>query len=252
VISKPETRDPKRLQEPQGVRQEERRFWGLLRRRQCLVPTWRGWLALALGLSLGVLGIGRNLYRFLAVTKPVPGGLLVIEGWAPDYAMEAAIVEFKAHRYDRLMVIGGPLDNGAPLSEYRTFAEMGAAVLVRLGMSTNVVQAVPAPLVRQDRTFAAGAALRDWLRIHGTVPAKVNLISVGPHARRSRMMLQKVFGKQVAVGIVSLPSREFDPAHWWRSSAGFRSVIDETIAYAYARVLFRPPETSESGAPPAL
>jgi hypothetical protein len=222
-----------------------KRLWGLLRRRQCLAPTWRGWLALTVVFSLSILVIGRNFYWFLAVTKPVPGGLLVIEGWAPDYALRAAMAEFNTNHYDRLMVIGGPLDNGAPLSEYHTFADMGAATLLRFGMSSNLLQAVPAPLVRQDRTFAAGAALREWLDKRGEAPTKVNLISMGPHARRSRLMLQAALGKQVAVGIVSIPSREFDPAHWWRKSAGFRTVIDEAIAYAYARVLFRPSKASE-------
>ena len=165
-------------------------------------------------------------YGFLAVTRSVPGGLLVIEGWMPDYAMEAAVAEFRANPYERLMVIGGPLEYGAPLSEYRTFAELGAAVLVRLGLSTNAVQAIPAPQVRQDRTFAAGVALREWLQQHRIAPASVNLISIGPHARRSRLMLQAVLGKQVTVGIIALPSREYDPAHWWSSSAGFRTVTD--------------------------
>jgi len=231
--------------------EEHKRLWGLARRRQCLVPTWQGCLVLILVLGLGVVAIGRNLCGFLAVTKPVPGGLLVIEGWSPDYAMRAAIAEFNTNHYERLMVIGGPLENGSPLSEYHTVAEMGAAVLVRFGMNSNLVQAVPAPLVRQDRTYVAGVALREWLRSHGTTASKVNLISMGPHARRSWMMLQQALGKQVSVGIVSLPSKDFDPVQWWRSSAGFRVVTDELVAYVYARVLFRPPKALPQGTEPA-
>jgi hypothetical protein len=30
--------------------------------------------------------------------------------------------------------------------------------------------------------------------------------------------------------------RNFDPAHWWRSSAGVRTVIGEAIAYLYSRL----------------
>jgi hypothetical protein len=225
--------------------EEQECLRGLARRRQCLVPTLRGWLVLVMALGLGVLIVGRSVYGFLAVTKPVPGGLLVVEGWAPDYVMQAAIAEFAANHYDRLMVIGGPLEIGAPLSEYHTTAEMGAAILLRFGMSSNAVQAVPAPSVRQDRTYASGVALREWLHVHHETATKVNLISLGPHARRSWMMLELALGKSFTVGVISLGSKDYDSKHWWRSSAGFRAVVDETVAYVYARVLFRPPKESQ-------
>jgi hypothetical protein len=33
---------------------------------------------------------------------------------------------------------------------------------------------------------------------------------------------------------------EFDPDHWWKTSAGVRGVIGEGLAYLYARLLFHP------------
>ena len=221
--------------------EQHRAFWGLLSRRPCLVPTLRGWLVLAATLAAVVITGARALGPFLTTNDPLPGGVLVIEGWAPDYAMEAAIAEFRRNHYDKLFVTGIPLEQGAPLSEYKTYAELGAAVLVKLGLDTNAVQAVPAPGVRQDRTYSMAMALRNWLRDHGMSPAKVNLMTLGPHARRSRLLFEKALGNEVAVGITSIPSRDFDPAHWWRSSAGVRDVIGETLAYGYARLLFRPP-----------
>ena len=87
--------------------------WGLLRRRQCLVPTLRGGLVLALSFGAaavaGVLGIG----PFLAVTDSVPGGVMVVEGWVPDYIVEAAVAEFKQNHYDRLFVTGVPFTRAA-------------------------------------------------------------------------------------------------------------------------------------------
>jgi hypothetical protein len=219
---------------------------GLLRRRQCPVPTWRGWLALLLALGLVWLAVKRNLHEFLAVTKPVSSRLLVIEGWMPDYAMEIAMTEFHTNHYERLFVIGGPLDTGTHLSRFGNFAELGAATLVEFGLSSNVVQAVPAKWVRQDRTYAAGVALKRWLEDHGISADSVNLLSMGPHARRSRLMLQKALGKEVAVGVISIRSVEYDPAQWWRSSAGVRTVLDEAFAYAYARLLFHPPKAEGS------
>lgn len=215
-------------------------FWGLLRRRTCWLPTLRGWLLLLVVFGpLLVFGF-RNADAFLAVNDPVPDGVLVVEGWLPDYALETAKSEAQQSSDHKLYVIGGPLEQGAPLSEYKTYAELGAAILRQRGMSNDTVQAVPAPHVRKDRTYTAAAVLRDWFRQHGGVPKAINLISVGAHARRSRLMLEKAFGGGTRVGIIDVADRSYDPHHWWKSSAGVRAVLDELIAYGYARFLFFP------------
>src|SRR5215467_12590983 len=134
---------------------QEKMAWGLFRRRHTIVPTWRGCLLLLfLALVCGFL-IVRNAYSFLATTDSRPGGYLVIEGWAPDYASQQAIEEFKRHPYLKLFTTGGPVEKGAPLAEYKTLAEMEFVTLARLGADTNTLQAAPAPLVRQDRTYAS-------------------------------------------------------------------------------------------------
>jgi uncharacterized SAM-binding protein YcdF (DUF218 family) len=215
---------------------------GLLRRRQCLVPTLRGWLVLLLICTALVLVGARGIHPFLAVNAPLPGGVLVVEGWGPDYALQAALEEFNRNHYEKLLVTGGPLEQGVPLSEYKTYAELGAATLLKLGMSTNAVQAVPSPLVRRDRTYTSALSLRNWLDEHGMAPASINLITVGPHARRSRLLFEKALGKGVRVGVTAVPVNDYDPRRWWRSSAGVRAVISEALAYGYARVLFRAPK----------
>jgi len=213
---------------------------GLLRRRQCLVPTLRGWLLLfcaVLVLALvAFLGIG----PFLAVTHSVPGGVLVVEGWVPDYMLEAAIAEFKRDHYARMFVTGVPLEQGAPLSEYKNYAQIGAATLLMLGMSTNDVQAVPTGATRRNRTYAMALSVRHWLRQHDMFPTKVNLITGGPHARRSRLIFEKAFGKGVTIGVISIPANDYDQKHWWHSSQGVRTIIGETLAYGYARLFFYP------------
>jgi len=217
-----------------------RKYWGLLRRRECLVPSWRGWLSLLLVVAvLSTIAVLR-IHPFLAVTRPVTGGALVVEGWVTDGVLEEARTEFQRHHYEKLYVTGGPLEWGAPLSEYKTYAQRGAAVLVKLGLSTNDVQAVPAPLVRQDRTYTSAVALKTWLRAHDLKPARLQLVSEGLHARRSWLLFEKAFGKEVTVGVISVPAEGYDPKLWWRSSLGVRGVISEALAYGYARVLFWP------------
>lgn len=221
---------------------DSKKWFGLLRRRPCWVPTWRAWsILLVVIVGLGWLGT-RKIYPFLAVNDPHPGGLLVVEGWAPDYAFEAAMQEFKRNHYDKVCVTGGFLDAGAVLSEYKTFAELGAAVLLKLGLGTNEVQAVPAPRVRRDRTYISAASLHRWLEQQTQPATHIHLITEGVHARRSRLLFEKALGPGVTVSVTAMPERDFDERHWWRSSAGVRGVIGEILAYGYARLWFREPK----------
>ena len=220
--------------------QVARRHGGLFRRRQILVPSLRGCLLLLVifGLLLW-LALGR-IHPFLAVNAPVTGGVLVVEGWAPDYALQAAINEYSLRPYTQVVVTGGPIEKGAPLSEYKTYAELGAATLVGLGFNRSNVLAVPAPAVVRDRTFASAVSLKAWFLENGGLPAKLNVVTIGPHARRSRLLFQKAFGKNVNIGVIALPIREYNPRRWWSSSSGFRLVTSEALAYGYTRFLFRP------------
>jgi uncharacterized SAM-binding protein YcdF (DUF218 family) len=216
--------------------------FGMLRRRQCLMPTLRGGVVLASSLVALAFLAAIELHPFLAVTDPVPGGALVVEGWVPDYMLEAAIAEFKQKPYDRLYVTGIPLQQGAPLSEYKNYADLGAAILIKLGLSTNEVQAVPTGLTRRDRTYASALSLKHWWREHHLAPTRVNIITSGPHARRSRLLFEKALGKSVTVGVIALAANDYDERHWWQSSPGVRITISEALAYAYARLLFYPPK----------
>jgi len=215
-------------------------YWGLLRRRSCWLPTVRGALLLLILFAFLLIFGFRNIQAFLAVNDPAPEGILVVEGWSPDYALETARLEEQGNPHHLLYVVGGPLEQGAPLSQYPTYADLGAAILLRMGMSQDTVQAVPSGYVYKDRTYAEAVALSNWLRQQGTLPKEINLISLGAHARRSRLLFEKAFGKSTRVGIIAVEDRNYDPAHWWKTSEGVRSVISETIAYGYARFLFSP------------
>lgn len=226
--------------------EQKKSCWALVQRREVPWPTWRGWLALlALLAALAIFGI-LEIHPFLAVNAPVAGGILVVEGWNSDHALEETVREFRQSHQARIYVTGGPIDAGAPLSEYKTYAQRGAAVLTKMGLGTNEVQAVPAPLVRQDRTYTSAVSLRDWLQGQGIFPDKIYLITEATHARRSRLMYCKAFGKTVIIGVKATEPENYDPRGWWRTSMGVRSVLDETFAYAYARLLFWPGHGSRS------
>src|SRR5262249_28804023 len=125
-------------------------LWGLLCRRPCVVPTFLGWVVLALGLAVALTFLIRGLHPFLAVNDSISDGLLVVEGWTPDYGLQTVLEEFKRNHYQKVYVTGGPLEYGMYLTPFKTYAHLGAATLMKLGMDSNVVEVVPAPWVRQD------------------------------------------------------------------------------------------------------
>lgn len=213
---------------------------GLLRRRACLVPTWRGWLLLALVFGLSAAFFLRFACTFLSIHDPAPGGLLVVEGWVSPTDARLALEEFRRGSYTGLCVTGGPIEPESPLASYQSYAELTADVLRRLGADPARLHAVAGPKVAKDRTYSTALALKNELRERGLPLTALNIMTKGPHARRSRLLYEKAFGPGTRVGTIVLEEREFDPARWWTTSAGFRAVTGELIAYFYARFLFHP------------
>lgn len=214
------------------------RFCGLLRHRVCLLPTWRGLLLLCvLLLSLSALLLLR-IHPFLALNEPIKADALVVEGWVPNYVLREALDEFRRGHYRKLYVTGVPIETGGLAADYQNYAELAAATLIRMGIDSADVEAVPAPHVRQDRTYTSALALKARLHQLGLDGMKFNLVSISTHARRSHLLFATAFGTDSQVGIISVENREYDPIQWWKYSAGVRSVIDEVIAYLYARLVF--------------
>jgi hypothetical protein len=212
-----------------------------LQRRLCVLPTWRGWIVILLVVSLLVTIATRRLCAFLTVNDPVSGGVLVVEGWAPPYVAREAIEEFHRHSYVGLYVTGEPMEEGDPhFPEYDNSANLTAARVARMGLPEGNVHAVPAPGVGRDRTYTMAVTLKQRLEADGVSTAQINVFSLGPHARRSRLLYEHAFGPHSRIGMVGVTPHEFDPDHWWTTSNGVRYVVGELIAYVYARLLFHP------------
>lgn len=213
---------------------------GLLKRKEYYLPTLRGWLLLLVVLVGLLVVLVRGLFWFLAPTAPTDAEILVVEGWLPDKALEKAVREFRSHNYRLLVTTGGPLREGSYLSAYKSYAELSAASIRLLGIQDSQLVAVPAPLVKEDRTYTSAVALKHWMEKSGYRPRGLNLFSLGAHARRSRLMFEKALGPDIAVGVIAVEDPDYDPRLWWTSSSGVRDVLDEAIGYAYAAILFHP------------
>ena len=216
-------------------------------RREGWALSWKGRL-LVLLVVLGLAMVsGRFLCSFLSVSSPVRSEFLVVEGWLPPSAVWQATKLIKAGHYQKVFTSGGPAGDEWGTSPTDTYAGLAARRLIKLGIPGDLVQAVPSSVERKDRTYYSALALRAWVQNHNLQVNSIDIITLGPHARRSRLLYEKVFGNDVKIGVITTEDPKYDPARWWRSSEGVREVVGESIAYLYARVLFHPSNPAKSG-----
>ncbi|MFW9260945.1 cytosine deaminase [Nostoc sp. KVJ20] len=210
----------------------------LIKRQEMWTLTAQGWaIAIALIAYLIFFTI-THVHSFLAVTSPIKSAqALIVEGWLPDYAIEEALAEFQNGSYSQIITTGGTLGKGSYLTGYKNFAEVTAATFIKLGLETEKVVAVPTPFVVKDRSYASAAEFYRWLSNSNLQIESINLFSLDVHTRRSWLIFKKLLNPDIKVGVIAAKTQDYDPEKWWDSSAGVRTIIDEGIAYVYARFL---------------
>lgn len=215
--------------------------WGLVTLKERWGLSWRGWIVVLAAIFLTFYLCLFHIYPFLAVTDRVNANALVVEGWIHEYAIRAALKEFQNNRYDRIFTTGGPVEgNGGYVNDYQTSASVGADLLKKYGLADSSVQIVPSRVMNRDRTYGSALALRDWFREHDVRVGGIDVLTENVHARRTQLLFQKAFGPRVHVGVIAVPNPDYNSKYWWRYSDGVREVLGESIAYLYARFLFRP------------
>ena len=187
--------------------------------------------------SAGTILVGRHLNSFLSVDRPLGAPVMVVEGWLPRYAYREAARRFLEGRYGRIIVAGVRDD------DYRhpgdgTPDDFGVADLVSSGVPPTAITSAVAEGASRDRTYHAALAVKNALDLLGTPRPPIDVVTVGPHARRSQLLFGKAMGDASRVGVIGIEDRRFDASQWWRSSEGARTVLGETIAYLYARFVF--------------
>ena len=157
------------------------------------------------------------------------------------FAIQVGAEEFNSHFYHRVFTTGGPVAGiGGYVNDYQTAASVGAGLLKKAGIPAEHVQMVPSHVIGRDRTYSSAIALRDWLREHDVEVRSLNIVTEGAHARRTRLLFEKALGPGVAVGVIAASSPDFNAKRWWRYSEGVEDVIDQSVAYVYARFFFLP------------
>lgn len=199
----------------------------------------RGWLLLFSILFLAAVIALKLTAPFLSPNSPIGAEVLVVEGWVDDYTLTTVIGMERTNHYKLVVCAGGPIEKGLNTIEYGSYANLGAARLKTMGYTDTNLLVVPSPIALKDRTYHSALAIKDYL-VRNTPYRSIDLVSSSVHSRRSWMLYRLACGREVKVGVYAIDDPDFDLKHWYKTSAGVRTVLFEAIGYFYARLLFRP------------
>lgn len=191
-----------------------------------LLPTWQGWCLLFLLIAGCIFAVITKVHDFLAVTDRVAiADILVIEDWVPEKVVVAAVKEFKEGGYRFIVVTGlkrfyggkGGGDDLPPATASRlieSFSIPADRLIVCLGSMTD-----------NHRSFSMASALRDAVRQKVVTTQGFNIVAPAAHARKTWLVYSRALRSEAPVGIIAVPTGDYDPTHWWRSSQGAKWVI---------------------------
>jgi hypothetical protein len=162
--------------------------------------------------------------------------VLVVEGWIGVEGVLAAKAEFERGGYHYIVASGG-LRHDRWDQHHLNYAELAAGELLRLGLPSEKIIVTRQNDTEAHRTFVSALAARAALQAAGIEPKGVNVFTLGPHARRSRLIFAKVFQPKTPVGVVSWIPPEYAAESWWHSSERAEDLIKETVGWPYEAVL---------------
>jgi hypothetical protein len=171
-------------------------------RRERWTLTWTGRLLILAFLAVVIVVLGGGSAAFWrSPALPVDRSW-----WSKAGCRPTLIVKPRPVSQGRLQERSFALDRQARRRcELELRERSGGEKLIYFGLPSELVVTVSSGEVHRDRTFHSATAVKDWLREQGLQTASIDVVTVGPHARRSRLLYEKAFGDDVRS--VSFPSR---------------------------------------------
>ena len=194
-------------------------------------------LFIIFGLPVGIVLIfSRNIYEYLAVPSfRVDADIVVVEGWVPDYVVQAAADEFKRGGYRAIVTSGLELEP-SKRGAIDSVATEAAVRLAQMGIAPSQILVCPTPLTNWNKTAKSARVVCETLESRGIQPNGINVVTIGVHARRSRLAYQHAFEAKIPIGIFQIPETGLDPGRWWLSGLGIKRVTKGYVAWIRERL----------------
>jgi DUF218 domain len=209
-----------------------RRFWGRrLVKRPWLPLSIFGLLVLLVFPVIWLVNSGES---FFSLTHRVPPEVLLVEGWIGQRGLQAAAAEFVRGGYKYVVATGGQIDDPQLSSSY---AEIAGQELIRLDIPKDRIIVAASEDIQHQRTFNSAIAAWRALQNRGISPQYANLLTLGPHARRSYLVYSKVFAPATKVGVIAWVPADYGSIPWWRSTTRTKCLFKEIVGYPFELLL---------------
>jgi len=186
----------------------------------------RRWLLLAVAL-VGLLLFLLFVHPFLAINRRVPADTLIVEGWLPDYAAVSAAKEFQSGHYRKIFVSGIVLGKDDPHFTDGSDSALIVRTLQAQGIDPAMIEACPVSSPIFNRTSLMARGVSDRMKASNYTPHGANVVTLGPHARQTLLAYERMLGARTAVGVISYPKDDYNPARWWTSMAGIKKTTKD-------------------------
>jgi hypothetical protein len=182
---------------------------------------------------LGVITV-LFLHPFLSLNKPVNAKVLVVEGWIPEASLKYAANLFKSEHYELILTNGGKARKKWVGTVENSYADLAKKKLMGMGINENQIIAVRTANTDRSRTYSYAQSTVAWLLKNREPPEPINVLTLGPHARKSYLLFKKAANKQFEVGIISTPPVDYNPYYWYFSIYGIVFVFRNLFGYFFA------------------
>jgi uncharacterized SAM-binding protein YcdF (DUF218 family) len=209
----------------------------LVQSRTVCCPTWLGLFCVIVLMLIPVAWWCRCGESFLSLTSRLPAEILVVEGWIGHDGVRAAAKEFEQGGYQYVVATGGLSTNKGWEQSGWSYAEGAEGELIRSGVAQDRIIVAHAGHAENQRTYESAVAVRRALQSRGFHPKSINVFTLGPHARRSRLVFAKVYQPGTQVGVIGWVPTSDRNVPWWRSSDRARELLAETAGYVYEVLL---------------
>lgn len=153
---------------------------------------------------------------------PVHGGF-PDKTWELLFLLYTKIEGVNLHALQRSVTIHRA--DGSRIPGTPSYADATAEALIMAGTPATRIVRLPTVMLGDSRTWANAQRFAQEARTTGI--DKVDIISFGIHARRSRIAYRTACGDGVTVGVRCIEDPELQRGRWWRSWKGWLKVLRE-------------------------
>lgn len=171
---------------------------------------------------------------FFSLTHRLPAEVLVVEGWIGNDGIRAASLEFEGRGYKYIVTTGGQTPDRQNPANY---AELAEQELIGLGVPQERIVVAPTGEIEHERTFKSAVAAWRALQKRGIHPRAINVLTLGPHARRTRLVYGKVYAPATLVGMIAWAPAYYHTQPWWESNARTKCFLKEIVGYPFEVLL---------------